>query len=205
MHINEPMTMATDYLLAVVIFVMGATLARSDSRYRHWWALTFFTTGIAAIVGGTWHGFKDMIPADVMTSVGKVTLIAVGLASVGMWNAASHAAFQSTPWHRRFQILGWLKFAVLCAWLTTHSNFSSVIFDYVPTMLFALVIMIILWRRDVAGCGSLVTGILLSFAAAGVQMSGIAIHRHFNHNDLYHIVQLIAFVVMWRGILAYPR
>jgi hypothetical protein len=205
MHITEPMTMATDYLLAMVLFILGVTLVRRDDRYARWWAMTFFATGLAAVVGGTWHGFKEVIPVGVMASVGKVTLVAVGLASVGMWNAASHAAFQSQLWRRRFQVAGWLKFGVLCAWLTTHNNFSSVIFDYVPTMLFALVVMVILWRRGVAGCGLVTMGLLLSFAAAGVQLSGFTIHPHFNHNDLYHVIQLIAFVIMWRGILAHPR
>ena len=34
------------------------------------------------------------------------------------------------------------------------------------------------------------SGILVSIAAAGVQQSGIRLHRHFNHNDLMHVVQM---------------
>jgi hypothetical protein len=30
--------------------------------------------------------------------------------------------------------------------------------------------------------------------------SGIALHPHFNHNDLYHVVQIAAMLLFYRGI-----
>jgi hypothetical protein len=35
--------------------------------------------------------------------------------------------------------------------------------------------------------------------AAAVQASGFALHRHFNHNDLYHVVQIAAMVLFYTG------
>jgi hypothetical protein len=39
----------------------------------------------------------------------------------------------------------------------------------------------------------------LSVGAALVQASGFALYRHFNHNDLYHVIQIAAMVLLYRG------
>ena len=38
-----------------------------------------------------------------------------------------------------------------------------------------------------------------ALAAAAAQASGFDLHRHFNHNDLYHVVQIAAMVIFYRG------
>ncbi len=35
--------------------------------------------------------------------------------------------------------------------------------------------------------------------AALAQASGVALHRHFNHNDLYHVIQMAALYAFYRG------
>jgi hypothetical protein len=32
-----------------------------------------------------------------------------------------------------------------------------------------------------------------------VQASGVTLHRHFNHNDLFHVIQIGATLVFYRG------
>ena len=45
----------------------------------------------------------------------------------------------------------------------------------------------------------IVGGILLSFVGAAIQQSGVSLHQHFNHNDLFHVVQMVAFYLLYRG------
>ena len=42
-------------------------------------------------------------------------------------------------------------------------------------------------------------GVGVSVLAAGVQASGFALHRHFNHNDLYHVIQIAAMALFYIG------
>jgi hypothetical protein len=42
-------------------------------------------------------------------------------------------------------------------------------------------------------------GVAVSFVGAGVQMSGFGLHEHFNHNDLYHVIQMVGLWLFWRG------
>jgi hypothetical protein len=44
-----------------------------------------------------------------------------------------------------------------------------------------------------------VAGVALTFAAAGVQQSGFDLHRHLNHNDLQHLVQMVAVWLLYKG------
>ena len=44
-----------------------------------------------------------------------------------------------------------------------------------------------------------VAGVALTFAAAGVQQSGFDLHRHLNHNDLQHLVQMVAVWFLYKG------
>jgi hypothetical protein len=41
--------------------------------------------------------------------------------------------------------------------------------------------------------------VALSMVAGALQHFRVAPHRHFNHNDLYHVVQLAAVVLFYRG------
>jgi hypothetical protein len=52
-----------------------------------------------------------------------------------------------------------------------------------------------LWRLN----AWIVTGVAVSALGALVQASGLAPHRHFNHNDLYHVIQLAAMFLLYRG------
>ena len=45
----------------------------------------------------------------------------------------------------------------------------------------------------------ILAGVAVSVLAAGVQASGFAPHRHFNHNDLYHVIQIAAMILFYAG------
>lgn len=44
-------------------------------------------------------------------------------------------------------------------------------------------------------------GVLVSFMAAAVQVNGVALHDHFNHNDLDHVIQMGGMHLFYRGAL----
>ncbi len=54
------------------------------------------------------------------------------------------------------------------------------------------------WRESTAASW-LSGGVLLSFVAAGIQQSELTLHKHFNFNDLYHVLQMGAFHLLYLG------
>jgi hypothetical protein len=54
-------------------------------------------------------------------------------------------------------------------------------------------------RHRAAGMSWLIAGVLVSLVAGVVQARRLALHRHFNHNDLYHVIQMAALYAFHRG------
>ena len=81
-------------------------------------------------------------------------------------------------------------------------RFTIVILFYLPTMIFVLAMMIYSqFILEFNGSGLISIGILISFLAAGIQLSGFSLHKHFNHNDIYHIVQMAGMYFIYKGVL----
>ena len=54
------------------------------------------------------------------------------------------------------------------------------------------------WRRSPAA--SWLTAGARVVSAAGIQQSGLTLHKHFNYNDLYHVVQMAGFHLLYAGV-----
>jgi hypothetical protein len=181
--IREPVTLLTDYALGAVSAYLGVRLL-SFSRY---WALACLALALAAFAGGTWHGLYQH---DVLW---KATLLCVGLASFGMVAGSA----QKTLSEGRGRVLVLFAAAKLLAysgWMLFHDDFIWVIADTGAAL--AVVGALHLWKFN----GWMLGGVAVSVAAALAQASGIALHRHFNHNDLYHVVQIAAMLLFYRGL-----
>ena len=79
MTITEPMTMATDYVLAAACIAFGIWASRRDRVHRAMalWALTFFAGAASAALGGTHHGLGlSLGTAD--KALWEITLLVIG-------------------------------------------------------------------------------------------------------------------------------
>ena len=203
MHITEPMTLITDYLLAGLIFYFGlrllASWRRTGQQSVYWWSVGYYASALAALAGGTYHGFTSYLGGLPAFLLWKLTVIAVGVAALFLFAGVVLATLSGLP-KKCLLILAGLKFLLYAMWMTSHDDFRYVIYDYAPALLGILLLAIYasLPRRE-RFAPWLIGGVLVSFAAAGIQASGLALHRHFNHNDLYHVVQMGAFWLLYRG------
>lgn len=176
MTVHEPMTLATDYLLAVAAAAFAARLWRAHRL----WALAFAFTSLGSFLGGTYHGLYED------AALWKAVVFSIGIASFFLLAGSGRA----------FAAIATIKLVAYCSWMISHDGFEWVIADYGVTLL--LVGIAALLRRD--GSASWIWGsIALSVAGALVQRSGLTLHRHFNHNDLYHVIQLVALWLLYRG------
>jgi hypothetical protein len=182
--ISEPVTMLTDYALGAVCAALGWRLL-GISRY---WAAAFLSLALAAFLGGTWHG---LLQSDLLW---KATILSVGVASFGM--VAGSALFTTQGLLGRILVgIAAVKLALYFAWMLFHDDFVWVIADTASAL--AIVGALYLWRVN----GWMLAGVAASVAAALAQAGGVALHRHFNHNDLYHVIQIAAMLLFYRGIL----
>lgn len=200
MILAEPMTVATDFLLAAGCAWFGRALFRCADKAvaARLWGLAFATMAVAAAVGGLFHGFRPTFHSTILTVLWKLTVIAIGFGGFLMV-AASIVAVLRPPWRQWLLVLAALKLAIYIAWMLTHSDYRYVIYDYAPSLLGVLIVHILAWFKRAPGAGWMIVGALGSFAAATAQLNGVGMGDYFNHNDLYHVAQLAAFGMFYQG------
>ena len=201
--ISEPMTLVTDYVLGTLAEACAVLLVKHNRTLRQQcvrlWACALIGTALASYLGGTYHGFQHMLSVPVAAVLWTATTLAMGVASFFLLAAAFTAAFSGQD--RRWLIgAAALKLAIYAAWMLGHDEFRFVIYDYGSTL--AILLLLLMSGRTTGLSGHrayIASGILVSIAAAGVQQSGVRLHRHFNHNDLMHVIQMAGVWLLYRG------
>jgi hypothetical protein len=186
--ISEPVTLVTDYLLAGVTAWLCLLLwkQRELQRSRHGWTVAFGALALAAFLGGTWHG---IVQSQLLW---KATTLAVGVASFAMLAGSAFAVASGAP-RMALLVLASVKLFVYATVMLLRNEFIFVVID--TGVAFTLVGALHLWRFN----AWIVAGVAVSVLAALVQAGGFAPHRYFNHNDLYHVIQIAAMFLFYRG------
>ena len=123
----------------------------------------------------------------------------MGLTGLFMTASAAFVALTGVA-RRAFLIAAGLQFAAYGAWVVGHNDFRYVIYDYVAAMLLTLGLFVWAFHRRLSRSAVwIAAAILVTFAASGIQASGLDLHRYFNHNDLYHVMQMGAAWLFYLG------
>jgi hypothetical protein len=192
--ITEPSTMLTDYALAGVTGWLAWRLCRrvESQVSRIGWIVAFAALALTALLGGTYHGFR--LP------VWKATVFLAGLISFAMV-AGSAIATTAGLVRNAILVLAGVKLVLYEAWMRSHDDYVYVIADTGAAL--AVVAVLQAWslaRRGDAASRWILAGVGVSLVAAAVQASGFDLHRHLNHNDLYHLIQIAAMGLFYGGV-----
>ena len=183
---HEPMTAITDYMLTAGSLFFAWSLWRAQQKA---WSLAFLFTAFASLFGGTYHAFA-------IETLWKPTVYAVGLASMFLLIGAKPS----------WAALAIIKFVVYASWMVTHDDFKYVIMDYGLTLVLVAAQQSIAWFNSRAESAPWIVGsICVSVAGAVIQQMEIGISRSFDHNALYHVIQLVALWMLYRGGLLLNR
>ena len=202
-RVTEPMTVATNVVLALLAFGFAARLASrsmaAGSSATGWLAAAMFATGAAAVIGALAHGADPARGEARRERLWRGALYATGL--IGAATVVSVAYFAAHGIVRAVLLaFAALKLGVFVYRVARRPEFSVAALDYggALAVLLAGAAYEIL-RRGVPGMGWLITGVAVSLVAGIVQARKLALHRHFNHNDLYHVIQMSALYAFYRG------
>ena len=201
---TELTTAATDAVLAVLSVVLLAALVRTPSpkRWRTWiWASVFGLLAAGSTLGAVAHGLD--LPESTVTTVFRPLYLTLALSvalfftgAIGDW-LGERAVRAVLPW----AIAAGLGFFVLTQ--VSDGGFKVFIEYEAVAMVAALLVYAFLWlARGFPGAGRMTLGIALTLAAAGVQVSALSarIIWPFDHNGLFHLVQIAAVLVIASGL-----
>lgn len=200
--ISEPVTALTDYALAGVTGWLGWRLSCSLEGHasRRFWAVAFLALASAAFLGGTHHGFAPLLGEPASGLLWKLTVLAIGVFSFGMM-AGSTCAITRGALRTALLAAAGIQLALYSAWMLTHDEYRYVVLDTAAAMgmLIALHAYAAVSRRDEASRWTL-GGVAVSALAAAAQSFQVALHEYFNHNDLYHVIQIAAMMLFYNGV-----
>ena len=200
MSIAEPMTLLTDWALALFSGLLAVRLlSQARASPVRLWGWAFAASALAAFLGGAYHGFAPMVGELGLVLLWKATVFSLGFTSFLLLAATVLATVSQRlrPW-----LLGAvaLKLGVYLLWMAGHDEFKYVVYDYASGLLAILALQAAAaLAAPTPSSPWIIGGVLVSFVAAGLQQSGFRLHPHFNHNDLYHVVQMAAVWLLYRG------
>jgi hypothetical protein len=189
LEIAEPVTMLTDYALGGVSGALGLLILKNHAMSARLWGIAFSALAVAAFLGGTFHGFQA-------AWTWKPTVLAVGIASFGMLAGSAYATTSGNV-RRALLAAAALKLVFYEAWMLGHDDFIFVVADTASAMLAVAALHLLALGNPATRW--ILGGVAVSLIAAGIQAGKLALHQHFNHNDLYHVVQIAAMALYYAG------
>jgi hypothetical protein len=197
--LTEPSTLLTDYALAALSAWLGwRLLLEARQRSVRWWGLGFVATASGSFLGGTYHGFATAMPESVGRALWTATTLAVGLGACLLLTGALMAAVAGTA-RRWLLAVVWGQFLGYVAWMLRHDDFVYVIAEYGAAMAGVAMLQAAVPTDRRPAARWILAGVVVTLIAAAVQQSGFDLHRHLNHNDLQHLVQMAAVGLFYKG------
>jgi hypothetical protein len=192
----EPITTLTDYALALEAWIFaGMILSRNPQAWL--WAVAFVGVAIAALCGGTYHGFSNVLPIAAQVGLWRSMTVALALASGSMLAAV----VRQLP--RRAWVWGWgaigIKTVLYLEWTARNPNFFYIVLDYLLAMIIVLTVQFGVRGRSPSSAYWIILGVLGSFLAAAIQGFRIRLGVSLQPSDLYHLAQMVALYFLYRG------
>jgi hypothetical protein len=202
---TELTTAATDVLIAATAGICVVLLQRWRERDR-WkvgvWSWVFGLLAVAALLGAAVHGL--VLSARLQTLLWQPLFLSLGLV-VALFVVAAMYDWRGREGARR--ALPIMLVVALLFYATTRlasGTFLAFVLYEAAAMLFALAIyMALATRSSMEGAGWIAAGIGLNLVAAAIQASGVVsvtIIWRFDHNGVFHLVQIVAIMVLMRGL-----
>lgn len=185
---------------AIFIFLL-AKIPTSEPRLKLLSIFMYISLGVAAFVGGTYHGFFLDTPFGVKY-VFTLTLIIIGLVPLSSWLLC--AEIMPIKGLKKFLYyfapINFIVYIIIV--LLSSRVFIIAIINYLPALIALLIVFA--WLAVIMKKGHLyigVLGLVLSLVASALHSARISFDAlNLSANSLYHIIQGIALLCFYIGI-----
>lgn len=200
---TELTTAATDALLGLLCLALAAGLVLLPTPAlwkRNVWIAALVCMAAGSLLGAVAHGFalgettRALLWKPLYLSLGLAVALVVVAAAGDWWGDVT--ARRLLPW----------AMAAALAFFAVSQLFGGafvifIAYEGVATVA-ALAIYAMLARSGTPGASAVTVGLALSLVAAVVQMSSLSLRLlvRFDHNGLFHLLQIVAVIVMATGV-----
>ncbi len=206
--VTERTTAATDLVLAVAACAAAIALGHAGppSVARRVWRAALFCAAGGAALGAIAHGL--VLPETTLKLVWQPLYLLLGV-TVALFVVGAVASWRGGHAARRI-LIPMLGAAVLFYLATrmSHGEFLVFVVFQAAALIFALVIYLRLHARGLRGAGLVAAGLAVTLAAGAVQAAeslSLKLIWEFDHNGVYHLIQLAGLFLLVRGLLLVLR
>jgi hypothetical protein len=208
--IHDPDVVFTDLGLAVLGGWLAWRLSRvpaNDGTMARSGVVIMAALASAALWGAVFHAF---FPAGTTTRSGFLAWMPVSLSIAVIGTAllalALRVAAPGVSSSARRLIAGAYFAAFAFTVLFVDESYRTIVLFYAPVVLLFLVVAVRqAMRTGSRGWTLIAVSFAISLLAAAVQQARVSLHpEYFDHNAVYHVLQGIALVLLYRGFLRAP-
>ena len=193
--------MMTDFILGATAAIIAYKLYLypGASPAISIWSTAFVLISLSALLGGIYHGARHIAGERFNRYTWKAVLYALAGASFLFLCAASFTVPVATV-KIALIIFAAIKLLISIGAIYSSDRFRMVMYDY----LISMVITAVLYSLFMPPHATLwfATGMIMSLIASAIQLRKIAPKRYLDHNDIYHLLQALALIMMYKGIIA---
>ena len=201
---TELTTAVTDAVLGVLCLILAAQLAAmpvAATWKRTVWVGVLGLMACASLLGAVVHGLalSDSLRAALWKPLYLALGLAVALVVVGGvcdWRGED-AARRVLPWALAAGVL----FVLASQWLG-GAFILFIAYEAVATLLALAMYASLTASGSLPGAGLVAAGLAVSMIAAVIQASNLSVRVvvSFDHNGLFHVIQMMGIVIMAMGI-----
>src|SRR3989338_608792 len=202
---TEPDVTLTDYVLTLECIFFACCLWKASpknekiSLFRKYAISFFLSISIASLTGGTVHGFFLDESSFGYRILWPSTLISIGAAAWASWCLSFYLLFPPHMFQtmKLLATVGFALYSFVILFIT--QIFFVAIINYLPAVVFLFVVLLILYHRSrEPRLWFGLSGLIFLLVAPFVQQLQISLHPlYFNHNAFYHLLQGIAFFLIY--------
>ena len=195
----------TDFALGVEAAAFAMLIARKrpprDTAIKRPLVAFFAATAAASLAGAALHGLTIQQADPRRRALWRIALVSIGVASLSSWFLGARLALGSATSRTVTRLATIAHVPYAAGVLTRDPPFAVAIASYVPGALFlsGSLASRLRDRRHRRSAATALVALLITFAAAGVQVGRIGLTRRFDHNALYHTLQAIGVAVFYRA------
>ena len=198
--LQEPTTTITDFILGLEALVLAALLLISPQTFpsQPYWIASLLCLGVAAVLGGLYHGFDRFSSYTGVYFCISVLMAALCLAVITDGFGEEIA--------RGFR---WPVAGLALAFFLVARTYPTRILAFAALLAVFLVLALILYlhlmvTRALPGAGFLAAGIATLLIGAAMMLGnvGFTLIWTFDRNAVYHLVQMVGSLFFYFGLIS---
>lgn len=197
--LHEPTTAITDFILGLEALAFAIILIMGEAAFPSlpYWIAAFILLGTAGLLGGFAHGLAYR-PLFILIYANLAALMVILLLATLIDGFGFEAAIR---W--RWPVIGLAVLFVLAAWRFPRHIHIYAAFEGI---LMVGILAVYLWlalTNAMSGAGFIAAGIGITLTAAALFLKKVhfTLVWTFNHNDVYHLIQMVGVFLLFLGLL----